>query len=188
MADIEAIKARAAAASSGPWFWRGNVEFNDPSLCHYKPGYGRVEIMWHHKRERTADDPEAKQYREFLADAKYWDQALNNGLGAFRSYTDAELDECVHEDYLTDPWGGPQTDSRLCFTDHERLVAMDARDLPVFEVAPTATTRDDPRVYRADIIGIRHPDAEFIAHARQDVDDLLAEIDCLRAELEAARG
>ena len=30
------------------------------------------------------------------------------------------------------------------------------------------------RVYRADITGIRHPDAEFIAHAREDVRVLLA--------------
>lgn len=47
-------------------------------------------------------------------------------------------------------------------------------DLPVFEVCPYALDRTDPRVYRGDIIGLRHPDAEFMAHARQDVDDLLA--------------
>jgi hypothetical protein len=47
-------------------------------------------------------------------------------------------------------------------------------DLPVYEVAPQAESRDDPRVYRADIAGIRHPDAEFIARAREDVPRLLA--------------
>lgn len=52
-----------------------------------------------------------------------------------------------------------------------------------YEVCPDATSRDDERVYRADLSGIRHPDAEFIAHAREDVPVLLAEIDRLRALL-----
>ncbi len=55
-------------------------------------------------------------------------------------------------------------------------------DMPIFEVCPYALRRDDPRVYRGDIIGLRHPDAEFMACARQDIDDLLAYI----AELENA--
>jgi len=38
-----------------------------------------------------------------------------------------------------------------------------------FEVCADATERTDPRVYRADISGIRHPDAEFIAAARSDI-------------------
>ncbi|MGE0541246.1 MAG: hypothetical protein AB7R89_13820 [Dehalococcoidia bacterium] len=54
-------------------------------------------------------------------------------------------------------------------------------DMPIFEVCPEATDRKHPRVYRGDIIGLRHPDAEFMACARQDIDDLLAYI----AELEA---
>lgn len=54
----------------------------------------------------------------------------------------------------------------------------------VWEVAPDATSDDDPRLYRHTIRSIRNPDAEFIAHSRQDVDDLLAEIDRLNAELE----
>jgi hypothetical protein len=59
-----------------------------------------------------------------------------------------------------------------------------AADLPVFQVAPDATSIDDPRVYRGTLVGIRHPDAEFIAHSRQDVDDLLAYIDELESRLE----
>lgn len=46
--------------------------------------------------------------------------------------------------------------------------------LPVFEVAPSVTDRKHPDVYRADITGIRAPDAEFIAHSRADVARLLA--------------
>lgn len=56
-------------------------------------------------------------------------------------------------------------------------------NLPIFEVYPEAESRQHPRVYRGDIIGLRHPDATFIASARQDIDDLLAYV----AELEAKR-
>lgn len=50
----------------------------------------------------------------------------------------------------------------------------DADSLAVYAVAPDATSRRDPRVYRADLSGIRNPDAEFIAHSRQDLSRLLA--------------
>lgn len=56
----------------------------------------------------------------------------------------------------------------------------------IFEVCPEAMSIDDPRVYRDDIIGFRNGNAEFIAHSRQDVDDLLAEIDRLNAVIAAA--
>lgn len=49
----------------------------------------------------------------------------------------------------------------------------------VYEVCPEALSRDDPRVYRGHIIDVRHPDAAFIAAARQDVEDLLAYIAAL---------
>ena len=51
-----------------------------------------------------------------------------------------------------------------------------ASDLPRYEVCPDAQSRDDNRVYRADISGIKHPDAEFIAAAPADVAYLLAEL------------
>ncbi len=41
--------------------------------------------------------------------------------------------------------------------------------------------------HRRDFCGIAHPDAEFIAHARQDIDDLLAEVDRLQSENESLR-
>lgn len=62
----------------------------------------------------------------------------------------------------------------------------DGSQLARYEVAPDATSRRDPRVYRADLTGFKNPDAEFIAHARQDVDDLLALVDRLQAELAEA--
>lgn len=56
-----------------------------------------------------------------------------------------------------------------------------ASRLARYEVSPDAPDRTHPSVYRADLNGIKHPDAEFIAHARQDVDDLIAEVERLRA-------
>lgn len=53
------------------------------------------------------------------------------------------------------------------------VTTVKASDVPVFEVCRDATSADDPRVYRQDIIGIRHPDAAFIAAARRDVPALL---------------
>lgn len=68
-------------------------------------------------------------------------------------------------------------------TDH--LYVDDMNAMAVFEVAPSATSRDDKRVYRADIKGLRHPDAEFIANSRGDVEFLLDTVDHLRHVIDA---
>ncbi|HEY9251572.1 MAG TPA: hypothetical protein VIP06_02855 [Nocardioides sp.] len=60
-----------------------------------------------------------------------------------------------------------------------------ASEVPVFEVCRSATSRDDDRVYRGDLVGFRNADAEFIAHSRQDVDDLLAIIAAIRDRAES---
>jgi hypothetical protein len=65
-------------------------------------------------------------------------------------------------------WGpDPRYPDETEIRPHGRMTP--AKDLPVFEVAPGALSRGDQRVYRADLIGIRNPDAEFIAHSREDV-------------------
>ena len=62
-----------------------------------------------------------------------------------------------------------------------------AMDHLIFEVAPDATSRDDPRVYRGDIVGIRHPDAAWIAAADPTtVGALIAEVRRLRADAAAS--
>lgn len=58
-----------------------------------------------------------------------------------------------------------------------------AARLARYEVAPDAPDHTHPDVYRRDLNGIKNPDAEFIAHARQDVPALLAEVDRLKAEV-----
>lgn len=54
------------------------------------------------------------------------------------------------------------------------VTTVKASDVPIFEVCPDATSAADPRVYRQDILGLRHPDAAFIAAAARDVPALLA--------------
>lgn len=61
-------------------------------------------------------------------------------------------------------------------------IMHNAADLVEYEVA--AWSKD---IYRKDVSDVLHPDAQFLAHAREDVPALLAEVDRLRAELAAAR-
>ena len=68
--------------------------------------------------------------------------------------------------------------AKLVFNNRGWLV--NASKLAVYEVAPSAERRDDPRVYRADIIGIRHPDATLIPLA---VNALPAVLDDIEARL-----
>lgn len=89
----------------------------------------------------------------------------------------------MHEVMDFERWGMHKAQPRFLNHKGGGPWMVSAKELPIYEVAPDATSRDDKRVYRGDIIGLRHPDAEFIAHARQDVDDLLAYIDHLREEL-----
>lgn len=179
MTDIEAIRARAAAATRGPWRWRGNTDFDCPRLVGE-----RGDVLALIRREREPGDPETKAYERFLREASISDP---NVEGGYRPYTDEEVAQKVEDEWLTDPWGEPQEDNRLHLYDPEAAFYRPARDLAVFEVCPEATGRDDRRVYRADIIGLRNPNAIFLEHARQDVDDLLAALDQVAAERDAAR-
>jgi hypothetical protein len=125
--NLDEIRARAAAATAGPWHWAGNTDMRWFALAYWKPGAGRCSVM----------------------DFARW------GMHSATPRFSRDL---------------------MMFPAHEKVV---------YEVAPNATRRADPQVYRADITGIRHPDAEFLAASRQDVDDLLAVIDSVRRTAEA---
>lgn len=168
--DLAAIRARDSQASPGPWRWSGNVDNADQfSLSTWAPGRGRCTIMG------TVDEPCSE------SDLSRADR--EDMLG--EDLDDERWAEHV-ESYLTDPYTGEtRTKTRLAFAQDGFLIA--AEDIAVYEVAPNATRRSDPAVYRGDIVGFRNADAEFIAHARADVSILLAEVDRLTAEVEALR-
>lgn len=171
--NLDEIRARAAAATPAPWRWAGNMDNSDPRLT----GNGG-EVFGHIDRDRHRDDAECKRFASYLRE-----QSISDGNGGWRSYTDAEVEQRVTDEWLEDDYGNPATDSRLAFYGDPGPFYHCARDLAVYSVAPDATRRNDKRVYRADIVGLRNPNAIFIAAARQDVDDLLAEVDRLNALL-----
>lgn len=165
--DLEAIRAREAAATPGPWHWGGNTDRDDPRLV---GGTGRQTVMGMVRRERTADDPETEDFVSYLRETEFY-------FGeTCRHLTDEEIDERVREQWLFDDWGEPVFDMRLAFRDEHGIMQY-ARDLAVFAVCPEAISRADERVYRADITGLRHPDAVFLEHAREDVRVLLGKVD-----------
>src|SRR5262245_53997587 len=176
--DLDAIRARCAAATEGPWRWTGNVDHDDPRLTGRK-----TDVFAITRRERTRDDREAQGFADYLREVQEWDKVKEE----WRHLTDEEIEAQVRRDWLEEPDGEPRYDMRLSFVDPERHVYRNARDLAVFAVCPDATSREDERVYRADIAGLRHPDAVFIAAARTDVENLLAEVARLRARESALR-
>ena len=125
MSTIEEIRARAAAATSGPWQWFGNTEVHNVYLATVQ--HGRRFVM------------------------QFWRWGMQQAQPVFRSQ----------------PGDG--------------ALMTKASEVPIFEVCRDATSIDDPRVYRGDIVGFRNADATFIANSRQDVDDLLAAIDAVEA-------
>lgn len=143
--DLDVLQAAAEAATPGKWHWSGNTDTGEPYLATWIPGAGRCQIISIGYEERSMTGRAADQVR---ADAAEFD------LG--------DPEELVRQ-WAHDSFGQPAREPRLQFmTD---LMCVDARELAVYEVAPDATSREDPSVYRADVVGIRHPDASFIATA-----------------------
>lgn len=113
----------------------------------------------------------------------------------------------IPEGYTPGPWrwfGGPSHSFYLATIDRGRQYVMGFRrmgmqsaqpifrgprgqgmllasELCIFEVCREATSKDDPRVYRDDIIGFRNADAELLAIAPEMADEIAR----LRAQLAA---
>lgn len=155
--DRAKIQARTDAATGEAWHWAGNTDTGEPYLATWLSGWGRCQVMSIGSEERTADGREADKVRSTA-----------------REFDLGDPEELV-EEWMHDASGGVISDPRLSFMSDD-VILVDARNLAIYEVAPNALTRDDPKVYRADVVGIRHPDAEFIAHARTDIPKLLAEL------------
>lgn len=152
MKQLDEIVARLEATTGGRWHWAGNTDMGEPYLATWLPGHGRVVVMSIGSQERTMDDEHSERTRRDLRESGYDEDSIDDIVRGF----------------VETAGGDPIEVPRLQFLGKDMML-INARDLPVFEVAPNATSRDDGAVYRADLAGIRHPDAEFIAHARDDV-------------------
>ena len=172
--DLDAIRARWAATTPGPWFWHGNTDTHSVGLCGHEPGLGVCEVISTIAVDRDPHGREARQIRE----------------DAFE-YGDLTEDEA--EDRVRD-WAfeggvegyGPRSDDRLAVTDPD-YIRHNIEDLAVYQVArnqglPDDTPRDHPKVYRADICDVRAPNAKALAAAWGDVHALLGLVDQLLAE------
>lgn len=157
--DLDALEATARAAAAiapGNWFWRGNTDYNEPSLSCIVPKLGRVEILGHVPVDREADSFEARLHLQEYRDV--W------------SVTDEQAAKHM-EDWLWADKGYevPNTDSRLSVTD-DRHCKQPVRDLVVYEVArhrglPDDTPRTHDGIHRGDIVDVRSPIAQHLAAA-----------------------
>lgn len=68
-----------------------------------------------------------------------------------------------------------------------RYEVLDGRTVAEHEAAGGTINGEVRHLYREDIVGLDNPEAEFIAHAREDVDWLLSEVDRLEKIEAAAR-
>jgi hypothetical protein len=147
------LRALLDAGTARPWRWAGNIDTGEPRLT--GRGCDVLAIGYDHRSTAGRDADEVR---------------------AFARESQIDEDEAV-DTWANDQYGEPIKEPRLWFyTDH---MADPARDNVVFEVAPNATDRDDPKVYRADITDIRHPDARLIAAAVNALGPLLDRSDRL---------
>jgi hypothetical protein len=173
---VARIREREQAATPGPWRWRGNTDTGDP----YLTSGGQVvtggrshhagDVLGHIPHEITRAEAE----RAIGTGDVLVPQVAAEPAGTYATRCEAAASqayEAALTEYMTGQCGQPRTEQRLAFrTD---WTYTEARELAVYEVCPQAAGRDDPRVYRADITRIRHPDAEFVARSREDLAALL---------------
>lgn len=156
------LRQIAEKATSGPWHWAGNTDTGEPYLATWIPGAGRCQVLTIGTQDRSTTSRAAKDVREYAKEC-------------------GDDPEEIVKEWATDKFGDPVREPRLQFVTD--LMCVNARDHVIYEVAPDATSRDDERVYRADITGIRHPDAEFIATFNPaTARELVDEIERLRSE------
>jgi hypothetical protein len=164
---VERAEAALEGVISGPWWWGGNTDNHGDVCLHARvSGYGWVDIL------RTCveqiDDEKIGQE---------WDSADREfGIGGY-------IDRDAFIEQARDHPRAP-----LAFIETAGMCVQHGRNHAVYEVArnqklPDDTPREHPKVYRGDVVDIRNAHARFIAASRQLVDDLLAEVKSLRAQI-----
>jgi hypothetical protein len=181
--DIEAIRARHAAATPGPYRWAGNTDYGDVRLA----AAGGSEVFALVERDRSHDDPESRAYASYLRDIQ---MKID---GEFRSLTDDEITAEVHRSIVQDEDDGDgnelfKTYKALAFYApgfaYEHAVDRVTYEVTRYQDLPEDTPRSHPQIYRADVVDVRNPNARFLRDSWEDVRQLLAEVERLRDELE----
>lgn len=204
MDEIQAIRDRAAAATPGPWRWFGNTEVDSVYLATthsgrlfvLMPDVRKTEYVYNHDSGDGYSLDEARDRVQMLCGAHGEDISMDRcRCQEIREFLAGSMaEEGGHRDFI-DRNGEHGSLSRgvghaddLRFAVREVTVGglmFSYRDMARYEVLGGLTREendklDKPReLYREDIVGIDNPDAEFIAHAREDIEVLLAEIDRL---------
>ena len=175
---LDEIRERLRAAEPGPWRWHGNTDHPDSISLESREWV----ILGTSARERSEKDKAFSEHVDYLLDSySFVSESERAGLTPEQEQelVEQRATEQARQDYLVDPdryRDGPVTDRRLWFG-REGF----AQDLAVYEVCRDAISRDDPRVYRADIVGLRSANAALIASAPADIGTLVAAIDAVLA-------
>lgn len=158
-AELEDIRRRAAEATPGPWQWYGNTESD---LVFLATTYGgRIFVLMPEARlettyydTNTESEISSETYRRMVFDEQ--EEVVTNcrAVAGLRFQDD-----------------GVTTDSKR----HARYEALGGMTREEAGLDVHADRSNSP-LYREDFVGLDHPDAEFIANARRDVDFLLSVI------------
>ncbi|WP_232290227.1 hypothetical protein [Micromonospora sp. ATCC 39149] len=162
--DLDAIRAREQAATPGPWGWRGHISQSVELRALHSGGLRIISTS----RPEPCIGYTADEELVLLDNACKACTAYLTGGGIGRG----EDPKCEKPENLDTVW-----------TWHP-----DGFIRPINEWAKAEVLQWSQHMYRDDVKGTTHPDAEFIAHARQDIPALLAEVDRLRAAQATAPG
>lgn len=201
--DRASLRALLAAATGLPWRWAGNVDTGDvrlagrarrsafdrqPDGSYWSDGSYATEVFDVAGEERKPDDRGTHDYANYLREYVQ----MPDGAGGYRPMTEEEIAEDVRTNWLEDHWGEPRQDNRLRFYQPHPGGYRPARDLAVFEVArnrglPDDTPRSDERIYRADVVDVRNPNARLIRDGINALPALLDALDAAEGALERVR-
>ena len=191
---LQEIQERAEAALPGPWQWFGNTATN------------QVFLGTAHSGRKIILSPEVRQYEMVFDHLDSEAETLTEARLRAAELEDFDQRQQLLEflDEPMDPEEGPrdiainnQVYSRYWarvpdLMLHEDGLMRSYRTLAKYEVLngrskaeaglPEDAGRSNSPLYREDLVGFDNPEAEFLAHARQDVEFLLSEVERLRSE------
>jgi len=149
--NLDAIKARCDAATRGPWGWRGHSDGAIELRTLHSGGLRIVSGMNARPCWVESNDSEMILTSDACG-------ACRRNYAKYMAGEDLDDHEkCEHPENLGTIW---MWDNGF--------------------VSPANKWARNEQTYRTDVARVEHPDAEFLAHAREDVPALLAEVERLK--------